>query len=300
MSGSLQGPISRLGRAADHYRTLKNEFHFGVDHKRRPVTIESHRNGLEYRFRVGEIEEIAPEWPLLLGEAFYNLRSALDHLVYEMHVRRWRGNVPERVVRNSQFPIYSKPRKQKGGGSDLPTKEWKEIGTLAKRERAAIEWLQPYKGRNAAPNIAKSLVGQHRAVLRDIAKLNNWDKHRELHLAHTAVVSVYRPNIEKRFGLRQFPAFGVPLRSHAYVDTWTFKIPPPPENVEMHHGIYSTVGIDPRGDRIQALPNLGRKHPWNRCPSGAVLAPLSRTGGSSRRPERSEAQLGLIGSRRTA
>ena len=256
MSGSLQGPISRLGRAADHYRTLKNDFHFGVDHHRRPVTVERHRSGLEYRIRVGEIEPLAPEWPLLLGEAFYNLRSALDHLVYEMHVRRYRGVVPASIARDSGFPILTQPRKERGG-RDVPTERWKEIRGLANRERTAIEWLQPYRGRSTAPKIARSLVGQHRAVLRDVAKLNNWDKHRELHLAHTAVVSVYRPDIDRRFGFRQDPAFGIPLESDALVDTWTFEVAPPPEQLGVHPGIYSTVGIDPRRDRIQARPNLG-------------------------------------------
>jgi hypothetical protein len=27
--------------------------------------------------------------------------------------------------------------------------------------------------------------------------------------------------------------------------------------MDMHRGIYSTVGIDPAGDRIMVLPNLG-------------------------------------------
>jgi hypothetical protein len=187
-----------------------------------------------------------------------------------MHVRRYRGNVPASIAGISGFPILTQPRKE-SGGRDLPTERWKEIRNLAKRERAAIEWLQPYKGRNTAPKVAGSLVEQHRAVLRDIAKLNNWDKHRELHLAHTAVVSVYRPNVNRRFGFRQHPAFGIPLESNAYVDTWTFEVAPPPEQVDMHPGIYSTVGIDPRGDRIQVLPNLG----GNILGTAALLARFS-------------------------
>lgn len=146
MSGSLEGPIAKLNRAIEHYLTLKNEFHWGADYKARPVTAKRQRDGSEYIVRVGKIESLAPQWPVLYGEALYNLRSTLDLLVYQLHVRHYRGVIPEAVAGRSAFRIRKKVARESGSGAILPTSSWPEIGHLGSRERARIEWLQPYKG----------------------------------------------------------------------------------------------------------------------------------------------------------
>ena len=53
-----------------------------------PVTAKAHRNGLEYRFCVGEIEPVdTVEMALVTGDCLFNLRAALDHIVYALHER---------------------------------------------------------------------------------------------------------------------------------------------------------------------------------------------------------------------
>jgi len=49
---------------------------------------------------------VDPDWLLIAAEIMFDLRSALDHLVYLLHVRRHRDRVPKSVATRTQFPIY--------------------------------------------------------------------------------------------------------------------------------------------------------------------------------------------------
>src|ERR1022692_3782492 len=106
MSGSLEGPVAKVGRAIEHYRTLKNDFLGGFDIKHRHVTPEAQREGLEYRFHVGKIDVVDSRFALVLGDGFYNMRCALDHLAFQLHVAELGDPLPPAVEKASQFPIY--------------------------------------------------------------------------------------------------------------------------------------------------------------------------------------------------
>jgi len=252
--GSLDGPIAKVSRAADHYTTLKRDLHGGFDRKRRPVTVERYLDGLEYRFRIGEIEEPDPRWPLILGEAFYNLRSALDLLAYQLHVRHYKGSVPvgppDDAAGESAFPISTRVPTQPFGNRN-------DIRRLGPREKAAIEWLQPYKGWNKRNQKRLGGIGQLRQTLADVNRFNVIDKHRELLVVNMVPKAVFQPHFPAEFGFQQDPAFGVSLVSNAYVDTWTFTRPPPTDQMDMHPGVLTAVGMEPdKGDRIEVLANV--------------------------------------------
>lgn len=251
MSGSLEGPQAKVGRAVEHYRTLKDDFHGGFDHKRRAVTSEPHRDGLEYRFRVGKVEPIDPAMALVLGDAYYNLRSALDQLVFQLHVRRYRGKVPKDAEEESAFPIWEK-------SWGRPTSQWREIKRLGRPERTKIEWLQPYHGVDDTtwPR-PKTFIGQLRLGLRDLNELNVIDKHRQLHLCNYMPTAVPVPSFLIPYGVRQEPRFGVPLETDAYVDTWHFDTPPPVEKVNVHPGVLTGISLDVgRPKWLDVLPHL--------------------------------------------
>lgn len=249
-SGGIDQPVAKLRRAAEHYRVIKRDFFGGYDRQALPVVLERHRDGLEYRLRAGEIEPLPPDLPLLLGDAYYNLRGALDYLVYQLHLRHYRGSIPAAVRRDSAFPIYSQQPPQRGG-APLPTERWKEIGSLGKRERTAIEWLQPYRGRGS------TIVKDLRVALSDISIVNNFDKHRELHVTRSIPQAVQVPYFAAEFGFRQHPAFGITLESGAYIDTWTFTKAPPPEQMNMKLSFRSAVEIKPGADRLEIPFHLG-------------------------------------------
>jgi hypothetical protein len=252
MAGSLDQPLAKLERAASHYRAIKYEIFGGADREDWAGTLERYRNGLEYRVRAGEIKPLPAELPLVFGDAYFNLRAALDYLVYQMHVRHYRSDtfIPQGVVRASAFPIL---RTQPTGknGIPLPTSKWKEIGNLAKRERTAIDWIQPYQRRG------DRITKQIRMALADIGTLNNIDKHRELHLGRSILLAVQAPSFAPESGFQQHPSFGVTLKTGAYIDTWTFTTPPPPEQMNIKPLFTTAVGIEPGGDRIEAVAHLG-------------------------------------------
>jgi hypothetical protein len=256
--GSLEGPVAKVGRAAEHYRVLKTDFSGGFDRKYRTVSFERHRDGLEYRLHIGELEPIHPEFVLVLGDAYFNLRSALDQLAFQLHVRHFRGVVPAKIEERSAFPILDRRRKDKQGriiGSD----KWREIQNLSLQERTAIEWMQPYhRWYDSFWSTTRPRVHHFRNVLHDVNWFNRIDKHRRLHVVHSVPASVYRPQFDPVFGFTQHPAFGVPLESHAHIDTWRFLVAPPPEQVEMQVGCYTAITVEKEpGLQYAVIENLG-------------------------------------------
>jgi hypothetical protein len=118
-------------------------------------------NEAEYRCFAVQRKPIPFHWPLLAGEAIQNLRSALDHLVYE----KSGGN------RRTQFPIFTDhcefkvlaPRKMKGVPASVMAK---------------IEEAQPYRLLPEVP--AHDPLAQ-------LSALSNLDKHRVLATVASAV-----------------------------------------------------------------------------------------------------------------
>jgi hypothetical protein len=130
--GSIDQPLAKLRRAAEHYRLILNQYYGGFTRMRVPVQVEQH-GPLEYRLRVGDIDPLAPELPLIFGDAYYDLRAALDYLIYQLHVRRFHGNVGPDAARDSAFPILSSRRVYPSGprsGTPVSTRDWKEIKRL--------------------------------------------------------------------------------------------------------------------------------------------------------------------------
>ena len=176
--------------------------------------------------------------------------------------------MPSDVVDNSEFPIRMNEWHVRNGpkkGQAIPTDEWREIRTLAGKERRAIEWLQPYKGWERRWPRPRSRIGQLRAGLADIHRFDIIDKHHQPHLTAAVLIAVGQPDFPgEDFGFRQKPVFMpadgplVPLESSALVDRWTFTRRPPPKILDMHHGVISGIGMEPDpGHRIDVLPNLG-------------------------------------------
>jgi hypothetical protein len=98
------------------------------------------------------------ELALLIGDAIHNLRSALDHLVYEL--------APPKVRKRgkTQFPIFKDECEFKAIGA-----KW--IAGISGDERALIERVQPWNAPGGAP------ADNPLAILN---RLSNIDKHRLL------------------------------------------------------------------------------------------------------------------------
>jgi hypothetical protein len=73
------------------------------------------------------------EWSPVIGDCVQNLRSALDHMVWQLAPQEARLTTPSHL----EFPIFSDPQKF---GDNAP----KRIGSLPKATQKIIESVQPF------------------------------------------------------------------------------------------------------------------------------------------------------------
>jgi hypothetical protein len=235
-AGTLEDPWRRLKRAETHLEALEREHGIWsalTSYRLRP---EAHADGLEYRFYLDEaVPEVDPAVPFIVSEALFNLRSALDQLVYQLHVRRYRGRVPPDAERHAMFPILDTAElARRGKGARDPVK-WNEIKRLGVRDRTAIKQFQPYITCNDD-------LAETRATLNVLAALNNIDKHRRLHVVRRIPAPVSKAD--------QFPPGRAPKQTilfrdlvpGAYVERWEF--PEPPDQMGVSHYCWPQVVID--------------------------------------------------------
>ena len=239
--GSLEDPVAKLQRAIEHYRLIKEAIG-GFDHQSVPLRVESSADGLCHKLYAKNVDPLPEDLPLMLGDANHNLRSALDYLVYQMHERHFRGQIPPAIVEQTQFPIRTQVPKSS-------TEKWATIGNLSQRERTAIAWLQPYNQRN------DSLHGI-REHLTDIGAIDNVDKHRRLHIVRTLPQAVPSMASIPDYGLHQSPAFGVPIETGSLVDTWVFDRKPPAASIAGIRSFRAAITFDAGGHTIDMLPHL--------------------------------------------
>ena len=161
---TLTGIHAKLRRAEHQLSANANASHVFCEDIRKSIVREVHRDRDQqiwiYR---GETPNPPIEWSVLLGEILYNLRSALDHLVWRLVLAN--GHTPGR---NNQFPI----------GKDHQS--WQEakqraLKGVSKRHEAMIGYLQPYTGGINLPFDV--------SMLRVLNDLGNIEKHRYLVLA---------------------------------------------------------------------------------------------------------------------
>jgi hypothetical protein len=240
--GSLEDPIAKLQRAVEHYLLIKGVLG-GRDHPPVSMRMVSSQDGLRYDFYAEDVPPLPANLPLMLGDAYYNLRGALDHLVYQLHGRHYRGNIPEKIAEATQFPIRTEPPKSS------PDK-WQSIKNLSGKERTAIAWLQPYRQRK------DSFYG-FREHLADINAINNVDKHRKLHIVRSVPASVPIMASLPSYGVQYSPAFGAPVESGSLINTWTFERKPPEATMSRNWKFYTAAVFDAGGYLIDLMPNLG-------------------------------------------
>ena len=98
------------------------------------VLIENNPNTSERRYYVGRADAVPPEITCIVGDAVHNLRSVLDHIVYQLVAVN--GGKP-----NTQtcFPIFDNP-------DDYKTKSPGKIKGMSQAAAERIDAIKPYKG----------------------------------------------------------------------------------------------------------------------------------------------------------
>ena len=160
---NFDGIFAKISRAGDQASSLKADMERFCADIRQSIFHEVHEDADEqvWVFR-GSTPNVPIEWSIRLGEILYNLRSALDHLVWQLVIAN--GREPGR---HNAFPIIDKQHNWHEATSQL-----KGVSSTVE---TMVERLQPYTGGINLPfNVA---------AFRALHSLCNIDKHRHLILA---------------------------------------------------------------------------------------------------------------------
>jgi len=170
MLPSLEGIRLKLQRAYSQLDALKGEITDFLDGKPYEPALKLERIPgareapcvIDFTIRMIVKKPCPPMWSILIGEIIHDIRSALDHLVYQLVIHAT-DKPPARHDR-TQFPIFLDQSKfQKNGIGML-------VG-VSKQAAGLIETLQPF-----------STAEHANSPLWHVNQLSNIDKHRTLHL----------------------------------------------------------------------------------------------------------------------
>jgi hypothetical protein len=165
MAGDLTGVELKLGRAETHLAHLDRLLKDALHPDRYRISVQRDPQTTEHVYRVHDLPTIDPEWSVVIGEILFNLRSALDHLAWQLVLLD--GGTPGT---QTQFPIRATPFNKKGDliGGDL------NPAIKSPKILDALEKCQPYNG-----DITPSHPIERNPLWR-LHRLNNIDKHRLL------------------------------------------------------------------------------------------------------------------------
>ena len=163
-SVTFEGVNAKVVRADDGLASLKDEMNRFCKELRQLVNREVREDTDEqvWMYR-GETPKVPLEWSVRIGEILYNLRSALDHLVWQLVLVN--GQTPGR---HNTFPIVSDKSKWNKEKS-------RKLKGISQRDEEMIRRLQPYTGGINLPFDVLAFWMLH--------ALCNIDKHRHLILA---------------------------------------------------------------------------------------------------------------------
>ena len=173
------GINAKIERADDQIQTFDADIDKFCAVIKRSIVRENDRGTGEQKwvFR-GVTPEPPIEWSIRAGEILYNLRSALDHLVWQLVLAN--GQEP---TRDNQFPICD----EEAAWANRRTN--KLLEGVAKNDKETIRYLQPFN-----PFLQLPINGQNRPcnaqVFRTLRDLCNVDKHRHLNLVLARIAGI--------------------------------------------------------------------------------------------------------------
>jgi hypothetical protein len=158
----------KISRAQEHLNAVSEALDAFYSSDFYIVRVESNTHG-RYIHRVVSVVAAPPSIGILIGEAAHQMRSVLDHLMWQLAGKP----ADEKEAAKVQFPIFTGRaqfygwRKKTGGkyrGFDYM------MPGVHPRVKTLVEGLQPYHYRKRPKTI----------LLRQLQVISNWDKHRAL------------------------------------------------------------------------------------------------------------------------
>ncbi len=193
MASGLKSAKAKLIRAAKQLRAIKKCLARYARSK--PHKIVKKAKGKK-KLNVPKPPPI--EISILAGEMVYQMRSALDHLAFDVIKRNPNvASIDPKWEEHCEFPLWTNPLKP-GQKPPLPKTTFsRPLPGIADAPFAFIESVQPYYGKGATNN-----------ALLFLAHLSNIDKHRRLNLT--------RPRIRQYESVRY--ASGLSARGYSTLD----------------------------------------------------------------------------------
>lgn len=168
MALDLDGVHLKLARAREHFKLVEAKVAGYIYDRPYSIVMKDDPSG--DKIPVVDITQEPPaEIVAIFGDGLQNLRSALDHLAWQ--IVQLLGGTP--IEGETRFPIFKRQvggRKPYEGIKGAPTK-----GPLAEIVRARVDWHQPFNWDQPETHPL--------AILNDLA---NIDRHRYLHLIAVA------------------------------------------------------------------------------------------------------------------
>jgi hypothetical protein len=158
----LAGAVEKFNRAKYHFDKLRSEIKTfrGSDPQPHSSLGKFETEKWEWVERFQVIEEPPLRHGVILGDCLHNLRSCLDHIMWQVALLD--GGTPDD---STQFPIASKSEEQFEGMAN------RRIPGLSPNHRAMVKAAQPYRAGDRA----------HLHPLHVLGTLSNIDKHQIVH-----------------------------------------------------------------------------------------------------------------------
>jgi hypothetical protein len=162
--------LAKIDRARHHLNSIESEVRTFIESKPYEIRHEVNTDTNEKMVVFHPTQSIPSTLPYILGDLVHNLRSSLDHAVYELTLRHYGA-----PVKGSEFPVFD----DRGNFRQYAPRK---IRGLRENTRSIIEKLQPY-------NLRKE--GTTESVLWWLHQLSIIDKHRSIHLCRIQASKSY-------------------------------------------------------------------------------------------------------------
>lgn len=162
---AFDGCWAKLAHAIEHINTLRAEIEEAgaPDPTSIPLRRAYEAADEAVVYRIERVIEVSEHWPLIVGDAVHDLRSALDHLMWQLAIVHL-GRVPTaREAPNIQFPEVRRLKDFTGH---------RYLRYINTSDINRIRAFQPYK------RLDKGQLHP----LPKLVRLSNVDKHRKIHL----------------------------------------------------------------------------------------------------------------------
>jgi hypothetical protein len=166
---ALQGVGLKMSRAQHHLRELDREVGKMLESEDVCVPVNGNRSNGDPCIRVRNVPEPDPRIGVIIGDIAHNLRSALDHLIYQLSIPP--GSTEPVDPDAPAFPITSSSGNWRSAR--------RRLDQARRGTKTRVERFQPYHRRRDPDTW----------LLWQLREISDIDKHRILHVAPAAIAA---------------------------------------------------------------------------------------------------------------